>query len=151
MVQVAAYALGEEMKQPHTYTLYHPKWYRRRVSTWWWAEQWRSFKFILRELSSLAVIYFVALLLWLLWSLGQGEASYRNFLACMEWPLMIVFNVIAFLFVLYHTITWFNLAPKAMAVRVGGKRLPDWMIAAPNYVAWIVISAIIAWFILGGN
>jgi fumarate reductase subunit C len=69
----------------------------------------------------------------------------------MEWPLMIVFNVIAFLFVIYHTITWFNLAPKAMAVRVGGKRLPDWMISAPNYAAWIVISAIIAWFIVGGN
>ncbi|MGE0128019.1 MAG: fumarate reductase subunit C [Blastocatellales bacterium] len=139
------------MKQSHAYTLYHPKWYRRRVSTWWWTQQWRSFKFILRELSSLAVIYFVALLLWLLWSLGQGVASYDNFLAWMESPLMIASNVIAFLFVLYHSITWFNLAPKAMPVRVGGQRLPDWMIAAPNYAAWIVISAVIAWFILGGK
>ncbi len=139
------------MKQSHAYTLYHPKWYRKRVSTWWWMQQWRSFKFILRELSSLAVIYFVALLLWLLWSLGQGPESYAEFQSWMKKPLMIAFNVIAFLFVLYHTITWFNLAPKAMPVRVGGKRLPDWMIAAPNYAAWIVISAVIAWFILGGN
>lgn len=139
------------MKDAPAYTLYHPKWYRKRVSTWWWTQQWRSFKFILRELSSLAVIYFVALLLWLLWSLGQGEASYFNFLIWMETPLLIVCNVIAFLFVLYHTITWYNLAPKAMAVRMGGKRLPDWMIAAPNYVAWVVISAIVAWFILRRN
>lgn len=139
------------MKDTPAYTLYHPKWYRKHVSTWWWTEQWRSFKFILRELSSLAVIYFVALLLWLLWSLGKGEASYVNFLVWMEKPLLIVCNIIAFLFVLYHTITWYNLAPKAMAVRVGGKRLPDWMIAAPNYVAWVVISAIVAWFILRRN
>ena len=139
------------MKAAPTYNLYRPKWYRKRVSTWWWTEQWRSFKFILRELSSLAVIYFVALLLWLLWSLGQGEKSYVNFQLWMETPLLIVCNVIAFLFVLYHTITWYNLAPKAMAVRVGGKRLPDWMIAAPNYVAWVVISAIVAWFILRRN
>jgi fumarate reductase subunit C len=69
----------------------------------------------------------------------------------MKSPLVIVCSLIALLFVLYHAITWFNLAPKAMAVRVGGKRLPDWMIAAPNYVAWIVISVIIAWFIVGGN
>jgi fumarate reductase subunit D len=81
----------------------------------------RSFRFILRELSSLAVIYFVVWLLWLLWSLRQGLESYIKFLAWMEAPLMIVFNVIAFLFTLYHTITWFNPVPKAMPVRVGGK------------------------------
>ena len=139
------------MKQSHAYTLYHPKWYRKRVSTWWWMQQWRSFKFILRELSSLAVIYFVALLLWLLWSLGQGPESYAEFQSWMKKPLMIAFNVIAFLFVLYHTITWFNLAPKAMPMRAGGKRLPDWMIAAPIYVVWIIISAVTAWFILRGK
>jgi serine/threonine protein kinase len=106
-------------------------------------------KFILRGLNSLAVIYFVALLLWLLWSLGQGEESYYYFMAWMGWSLPIVFNVIAFLFVLYHSITWVNFAPKAMPVRLGGKRLPDWVIAVPIYAAWVVISAIIAWFILG--
>jgi fumarate reductase subunit C len=148
MVQVIADALEQEMKQSPAYTLYHPKWYRKRVSTWWWTEQWRSFKFILRELSSLAVIYFVALLLWLLWSLGQGPDKYLEFQVWMKDPLIIAFNVIALLFVLYHSITWFNLAPKAMPVRVGGQRLPEWMIAAPNYVLWIMISAVIAWLIL---
>jgi fumarate reductase subunit C len=138
------------MKQSPSYTLYHPKWYRKRVSTWWWAEQWRSFKFILRELSSVAVIYFVALLLWMLWSLGKGADKYLEFQGWMRDPLVIAFNLIALLFVLYHSITWFNLAPKAMPIRLGGKRLPEWMVAAPNYAAWIVISAVLAWLILGG-
>ena len=139
------------MKQPPAYTLYHPKWYRKRVSTWWWTEQWRSFKFILRELSSLAVIYFVALLLWLLWSLSQGPLSYSEFQAWMKEPLMIAFNVIAFIFALYHSITWFSLAPKAMPIRLSGKRLPELMVAAPNYAIWIVTSAVIVWLILGGS
>ncbi len=138
------------MKQP-AYTLYHPKWYRKRVSTWWWTERWRSFKFILRELSSLAVIYSVGLLLWLLWSLGRGAGSYAEFQAWMKEPWMIAFNAIALLFALYHSITWFNLAPKAMPLRVGGKRLPEWMVAAPNYAVWIALSAVIAWLIIGGN
>jgi fumarate reductase subunit C len=137
------------VKGTHSYTLYHPKWYRKRVSTWWWTQQWRSFKFILRELSSLAVIYFVAVLLWLVWAVVDGPASYATFLAWLETPAALLFNLIAFLFVLYHAITWFNLAPKAMPVRVGGKRLPDWMIAAPNYAAWIVISAFVVWLLLG--
>jgi fumarate reductase subunit C len=139
------------MRQAHSYTLYRPKWYRKRVSTWWWAQQWRSFKFILRELSSLAVGYVGAMLLWMLWSLTQGPASYAAFLEWLRTPLFIVMSFIALGFVLYHAITWFNLAPKAMPVRVGGKRLPDWMIAAPNYVAWIVISAVIFWLLRGGN
>jgi ferredoxin len=55
---------------------------------------------------------------------------------------------VALALALYHTITWFNLAPRAMPVRLGGKRLPDWMVAAPNYVAWVTVSVVIAWFLL---
>jgi fumarate reductase subunit C len=139
------------MKEAPAYTLYRPKWYRKRVSTWWWAQQWRSFKFILRELSSVAVGYVGAMLLWLLWALSQGPESYATFQSWLKTPVVIVMSIIALLFVLYHSITWFNLAPKAMPVRVGGKRLPEWMIAAPNYVAWIVISAAVIWFVLGGK
>jgi len=139
------------MKDAHAYTLYRPKWYRKRVSTWWWAQQWRSFKFILRELSSVAVGYCGAILLMLLWSLTQGPETYETLKSWLKTPLFIVMSLIAFGFVLYHSITWFNLAPKAMPVRVGGKRLPEWMIAAPNYVAWIAISAVVVWFLLGGK
>jgi fumarate reductase subunit C len=47
-------------------------------------------------------------------------------------------------------VTWFNLAPKAMAVRMRGKRLPAVAIAAPNYAAWVVVSAVVAWILLRG-
>jgi fumarate reductase subunit C len=66
----------------------------------------------------------------------------------MQSPLMIAVNIIAFCFLLLHTITWFNLAPRAMPVRVGGKRVPEFLVAAPNYVLWVVASAVIAWFVL---
>lgn len=139
------------MKEAHAYTLYRPRWYRKRVSTWWWAQQWRSFKFILRELSSVAVGYVGAMLLLLLWSLTQGPETYATLQSWLKSPVIVVMSVIALLFVLYHSITWFNLAPKAMPVRMGGKRLPEWMIAAPNYVAWMVISAVVIWFVTGGK
>lgn len=139
------------MKEAPAYTLYRPKWYRKRVSTWWWAQQWRSFKFILRELSSIAVGYVGALLLLLVWSLIQGRAAYQSLLGWLRHPAVVVMSIIALGFVLYHSITWFNLAPKAIPVRVGGKRLPEWMVAAPNYVAWIVASAVVVWFVIGGK
>ena len=37
------------------YTEYHPRWYRKRVSTYWWMGSWKYMKFILRELSSIFV------------------------------------------------------------------------------------------------
>jgi fumarate reductase subunit C len=139
------------MKESSNYTLYHPKWYRKPVSTYWWTAQWSHFKFILRELTSVFVAYFVILTLLLLHSLADGPESYAAFLDWLKTPVAILINLIAFGFVLFHTITWFNLTPRAMTVRLGGQRLPDWMVALPNYIAWIVISAIVAWVILGGG
>src|ERR671926_473958 len=136
------------MNETPIYTEHHPRWYRKRVSTYWWLRDWRYLKFILRELSCLGVAYFVVIMLMMLNAMHEGAYSYHEFQTWMRSPLMIVFSVIAFLLVLYHTITWFNLAPSAMVVRLGGKRIPDWMIALPNYIGWIVVSAAIDWVIL---
>ena len=37
------------------YTEFHPRWYRRRVSTYWWLKQRSHLAFILRELSAIFV------------------------------------------------------------------------------------------------
>ena len=58
--------------------------------------------------------------------------------------------VLALLFVLLHSVTWFNLAPKAMVVRLKGKRMPDALVAGANYAAWLVLSAAVAFFLLRG-
>jgi fumarate reductase subunit C len=132
------------------YTASHPRWYRPRVSTYWWLWRPAYLKFILRELSSVAVAYFVVLLLLLLRALSLGPESYATFQQWLRSPYMIALNGISLLFVLYHTITWFNLAPRAMVVRVRGKRAPDLLIAASNYIAWLVVSVAVAWLILRG-
>jgi fumarate reductase subunit C len=130
------------------YTEFHPRWYRPHVSVYWWLGQRQYLKFILRELSSVFVAYFVVVTLFQLSALKDGPEAYEEFQHTMQSPLMIGVSVIAFLFVLFHTITWFNLAPSAMPVRLGGKRVPDVLVAAPSYVMWILISAFVSWLIL---
>src|SRR5215469_2502378 len=103
-----------------SYTEFHPRWYRPKISTYWWLGRWAYVKFILRELSSVAVAWTVALILAQVWSLIRGPEAYSQFVRVMSSPWMIAVNVIAFAFLLLHSITWFNLAPKAMVVRVGG-------------------------------
>lgn len=130
------------------YTEFHPRWYRPRVSTYWWLGKWAYVKFILRELSSVAVAWTVALILYQVWELTRGPGAYARFEHRMASPFMIAINIIAFGFLMFHSITWFNLAPKAMAVRVGGKRVPAVLISGPQYLAWIVISAIVLFIVL---
>lgn len=129
-------------------TEFHPRWYRERVSTYWWMSSWRYLLFILRELTSVAVAWSVVLTLLLLRALLNGPETYARFASALRSPWMIALNAIAFCFLLLHTITWFNLAPRAMPVRVGGKRVPEILVAAPNYVLWVLASAVIAWFVL---
>jgi fumarate reductase subunit C len=118
------------------------------VSVYWWLGEWHYLKFILRELSSVAVAMAVVEMLLLFRALGQGPEAYERYLSCMRNPWVVICNVVAMLFVLFHTITWFNLAPSAMPVRLGGKRVPDILVAAPSYVAWVVVSLIVGWLIL---
>jgi succinate dehydrogenase subunit C len=131
------------------YTEFHPRWYRPHVSVYWWLKQRQYLTFILRELSSVFVALFVVMTLFQLRALKNGPEAYAHFQERLQSPAAIVFNIVALFFVVFHSITWFNLAPSAMPVRLGGKRVPAFLVAAPSYLAWIVISAFVAWMVLG--
>ena len=130
------------------YTEFRPRWYRARVSTWWWLGRWSYLKFILREISSVFVAWFVVELLLDLSALANGPLEYSDFQDFLRNPAIVALNVVSLFFVTFHAITWFNLAPKAMAVRFRGKRVPDLWIAAPNFIAWVAVSAIVAWLLV---
>jgi fumarate reductase subunit C len=138
----------EPPKKSTGYKPFHPRWYRRRVSVYWWLGEWHYLKFILREISSVFVAVFVIEMLLLIHAVRQGPAAYEHYLQSMGNPAVLLLNVVSLFFVVFHTITWFNLAPSAMPVRMGGKRVPDVLVAAPSYVAWVVVSAVVAWLLL---
>jgi fumarate reductase subunit C len=138
------------MNQTPAYTAHHPRWYRTRVSTYWWSRKWAYFRFIVRELSSISVAYYVVLTLLQIYALRQGAEAYAEFQQWLRRPLLIALNVISLFFVLYHAVTWFNLAPKAIAARFRGKRIPDVVITASNYVACLAVSGALVWLLSEG-
>ena len=135
----------------HGYTPYHPRWFRPPVSTYWWLRRRSYLAFILRELTSIFVAWFVVYLLLLIRAVSRGAEAYQQFLSWAAHPAMLLLNVIALAFIVFHAITWFNLAPQAMVVHVRGRRLPAWAITAANYAAWIVASLAIGWLVLGAS
>ena len=138
------------MSEPPVYTEYHPRWLRRRPSTYWWMERRAYLAFITRELSSIFIAWFVVYLLLFVRAVSQGDASYQRFLAWSRHPVVLVLNVVTLFFVMFHAVTWFNLAPKAMVVHLGGKRVPPSVISASNYAAWAAATALVLWLLLGG-
>jgi len=131
------------------YSQYHPRWWRPRMSTYWWLGRWSYFAFILRELSSIFIAWFVVYVLLLVHAASQGDLAYREFLEWSRDPVVLLVNLVTLFFAVFHAVTWFNLAPQAIAVRVRGKRVPGLWIAASNYAVWALASAFVAWLFVG--
>jgi fumarate reductase subunit C len=121
--------------------------YRRPVSTWWWLRKRSYFVFVMRELSSIFIAWLVVYLLLLVSAVGRGRTAYENFLDFAANPVVVVLNVVAFAFVVLHTVTWFSLTPKAMDARLGGRPVPPAAVIASQYVGLAVVSAFVIWLV----
>ena len=126
------------------------KTYVRPIPNTWWLRRGAYVFFMLREITSVFVAAYLVIFLVMIYRLHQGQAAYESFLAALKSPLAILFHVVALGFALFHTCTWFNLTPKALVVRRGEEKLPPAAIVVPNYLAWVVISAFVCWFVLKG-
>lgn len=124
--------------------------YHRPVPFAWWLGRRAYTLFVVRELTSVFIAAYVVLLLRLLHTLTLGREAYEAYLRFLATPGMVVFHLVALAAAVYHSVTWFSLSPKAMVIRVGEKQAPAGIIVGANYLAWIAVSAIIAWLVLRG-
>jgi fumarate reductase subunit C len=121
--------------------------YRPRVSTWWWTRKRTYFVFVMRELSSIFVAWFVVFLLLFVFAVGRSEPAYQRFLDWASSPWVVALNVVTLAFVLLHTVTWFAVTPQAMAVRVMDRTVPSFHIIAGQYTGLVVVSAFVFWLV----
>jgi fumarate reductase subunit C len=128
---------------------HRPRWLRRHVSTYWWLEKPSYFAFILREASCVFVAWFVVYLLMLVDAVNSGRSAYQALLAWSATPGILALNVVSFLFLVFHAVTFFDAAPQAMVVHLGGKRVPGQLIGLGHYAAWAVVSVGVAWILVG--
>ena len=119
----------------------------RRVSTWWWLRKRTYFVFVMRELSSLFVAWYVLFLLLLVRAVDRGDAAYADFVDWAGSPVIVAINVVAFAFIVLHTVTWFSLTPQAMDLRVGGRPVPGWQIIAGQYAGLALVSGFVWWLV----
>jgi fumarate reductase subunit C len=119
------------------------------MPVFWWVGRRSYLIFVIRELSSVFVAWSVVFLLLLVNAVSQGAKEYRQFLNLSSEPWMLVLNVITLAFLVFHAITWFNLAPQAIVVRLRGDKVSRSWIVSAHFTGWVVLSALAAWLILG--
>ena len=118
----------------------------REVSrTRWFFRHPRYMRYMAREVTCIFIAIYTVILIVGLARLVQGPEAYSGFLQALRTPGSIVFHIVALVFSLYHSFTWFNLAPKAMPVRVGDSALPHGAIAGAHYVVWVLLTLLVLW------
>jgi fumarate reductase subunit C len=103
--------------------------------------------YVLRELSSFLVAFYSFLTIYALAVMAGGsESQWNAFLASQQTMGMLIFHGLALLyFMFFQTFPWFKLAPKAMPVQMGEKKLPGSYIIAAHYVAWVLVTVVVFW------
>ena len=123
--------------------------YHRHVPNTWWLQRRPYILFMIRELTSVFVAGYCIFLLVFVFKLTEGADAYANFMAALKYPSSVALHLITLVFVLYHTITWFNLTPKILVLYKGEDRIPQGLVAATFYAGWVVISIIVILLVLG--
>ena len=109
----------------------------------WFFRHPRYLRYMAREVTCLFIGAYTLLMVWGLRELAEGPAAWAAFLECLKSPGSIVFHVLALAFALYHSITWFNLTPKALPVQRGEEFVPDSVISGAHYAGWGLLSLVV--------
>ena len=122
--------------------------YHRPFPNTWWLKRRQYLLFMIRELTSVFVAGYSALLLVVIYKLSQGPEAFANVMAALASPGFIALQLVILVFALFHSITWLNLTPKILVVYMGEEKVSPLLIAGVHYLAWIAISIAIAWILL---
>lgn len=109
----------------------------------WFFGHPRYMRYMTREITCVFIGAYTLLLLLGLQRLSQGEAAYEAFLQMLREPAVVAFQVAALALAVYHTVTWFNVTPKALPLQVGEGFVPSAVIAGAHYVGWALLSAVV--------
>lgn len=114
----------------------------------WWLKRAGYFSFIIRELTSVAVLAYTVLILWALWS-AADDRSFSAFYDFLSGAGSAWLHILILVLVLYHTGTWIALTPKVMVLWNDDEQVDPGVIAGANGILFLVVSGVLLWLVLG--
>ena len=114
--------------------------YVREMTSEWIFRHPRYLRYMMREFSCLFIGGWTLMMVWGLKQLAEGPQAWAAFLESLKSPASVALQVVALAFATYHSVTWFNLTPKALPLQVGEGFVPDGAISGAHFAAWGVVS-----------
>ena len=114
----------------------------------WWKHNPFFVRYMVREVTAVAVWVYALILTVGVLRLGQGEAAWNGWLLALKSPLSLGLHLVLLISMVVHTQSWFEIMPKTMApIVVNGERLSaariqrtGWSVAAVVFVLVMVIA-----------
>jgi fumarate reductase subunit C len=114
----------------------------------WWQHNPFFVRYMVRELTAVAVWVYALILTVGVFRLGQGEAAWNRWLQALQSPLSIALHLVLLLGMVLHVHSWFEIMPKTMApIVLGGTRVSaqriqrtGWSVAAAVFVAALLLA-----------
>jgi|SRR5579871_6134644 len=125
--------------------------YRWHTKSDWWVKKNRYFMYMVREATAVfAALWVVIFLAQIPLMVGgvRNPGTYVAWLGFIHSPGWVIFSLVAFLFVMYHAVTFLNLMGTVITARVGKTRIGGPLIVGPLFLVWIGITIILAVIIM---
>jgi fumarate reductase subunit C len=100
-----------------------------------------------RELSSFIVALYSIYFLIKLYIISMGENYYNSYSFLFSGSLNLIIAVVALIFALLHTVTWYLLLPRIQPVKMSGKIIRNEIIFSSIFVIWIIFMIIFIIFV----
>ena len=123
--------------------------YIRDMPVSWWMRQGRYIRYMVRELTCLFIGLQAFILIVGVFRLSQGREAFEAYLAVLWGPVGQLISIFILLMAAIHSVTWFNLTPKAMPLWIGDRPIPGWIIISAHYTVWLIVS-VLALLMAGG-
>ena len=117
--------------------------YVRPMPATWWLKRWPYTKFMIRDVTAIFIAGYCVFLMVLMWRAGQGSEQFRKTYEALQSPFSIALHVIAMIFAVIHSVTFFNLTPRVIVVYRGDEKVPEAAIAALHYAMWAVATLVL--------
>ena len=107
----------------------------------WWRRDPFFMRYMLREVTSVAVAVYAVVLTFGVVRLAQGEAAWNGWLEALRSPLSLLLHAALLVAMLIHAKSWFDIMPKTMPmIFVGGRRLAAQTITRTGWASTAVAS-----------
>ena len=126
------------------------KGYVRPMQGWWRRDPF-FVRYMVREVTAVAVLAYAIVLTVGVVRLAQGEAAWNGWLQALRSPWSLLLHAVLLVSMFVHAKSWFEIMPKTMPMMViGGRRVSAELITRSGWAATVVASIVLwmlAWWL----